>query len=70
MFRGQARQPGPCLAARVDEHALHADLGVVSVYYASRTLLPAKTRAFVDFLVDAFRRQGLPERFSAADGKT
>ncbi len=47
----------------------HADLGVVSIYYASRTLLPAKTRAFIDFLVDAFRRQGLPERFSATGGK-
>lgn len=43
----------------------YADAGEISIYYASRTLLPAKTRAFVDFVVDAFRRDHLAERFAA-----
>ena len=29
----------------------YADAGPISIYYASRTLLPAKTRVFVDFVV-------------------
>ncbi|MHC8320986.1 LysR family transcriptional regulator [Pseudomonas sp. GB2N2] len=32
----------------------HADAGPISLYYPSRTLMPAKTRAFIDFMVDAF----------------
>ncbi|WP_419690554.1 LysR substrate-binding domain-containing protein [Burkholderia theae] len=36
----------------------YADAGAVSLYYASRTLVSAKTRAFVDFVIDAFE----PER--------
>ena len=42
----------------------HADLGSISLYYASRTLLPAKTRVFVDFVLEAFRRNRLAERFA------
>jgi DNA-binding transcriptional LysR family regulator len=42
----------------------YADAGAISLYYASRTLIPAKTRAFVDFIVDAFRRERLAERFA------
>jgi len=37
----------------------YADAGVVSLYYASRTLIAPKTRAFVDFIVDAFRSERL-----------
>jgi DNA-binding transcriptional LysR family regulator len=33
----------------------YSDAGVVSLYYPSRRLLPAKTRAFVDFVVERFR---------------
>lgn len=33
-----------------------ADAGPISLYYPSRTLMPAKTRAFIDFIVDAFQR--------------
>ncbi|GJD64725.1 LysR family transcriptional regulator [Methylobacterium frigidaeris] len=33
----------------------YADAGAISVYFASRALLPAKTRAFVDWVIDAFR---------------
>jgi DNA-binding transcriptional LysR family regulator len=43
----------------------YADAGAISLYYASRTLLPAKTRVFVDFVVDAFRR----ERFMGSAGQ-
>jgi hypothetical protein len=35
---------------------------------ASRTLLPAKTRVFVDFVAEAFRRDRLAERFAGSLG--
>ncbi|WP_415760156.1 LysR family transcriptional regulator [Pseudomonas sp. LT1P18] len=34
----------------------HADAGSISLYYPSRTLMPAKTRVFIDFVVEAFQR--------------
>ncbi|EJM17202.1 transcriptional regulator [Pseudomonas sp. GM18] len=34
----------------------HADAGSISLYYPSRTLMPAKTRVFIDYLVEAFVR--------------
>jgi len=43
----------------------HADAGSISLYYASRVLLPAKTRAFVDYVLDVFEREQLAQRFSA-----
>jgi DNA-binding transcriptional LysR family regulator len=46
----------------------YADGGPISIYYASRTLLPAKTRVFVDFVVEAFRHQRLSERFAGSIG--
>jgi DNA-binding transcriptional LysR family regulator len=45
-----------------------ADLGPISLYYASRTLLPAKTRVFVDFVTEEFKRQKLAERFAGQPG--
>jgi DNA-binding transcriptional LysR family regulator len=33
----------------------YADVGTISLYYASRTLISAKTRVFVDFVVNAFK---------------
>ncbi|RKF51094.1 LysR family transcriptional regulator [Paraburkholderia fungorum] len=42
----------------------YADAGAISIYYATRALLPAKTRVFVDFVVDAFERERLAERFA------
>jgi len=36
----------------------YADAGPLSLYYPSRRLVPAKTRAFVDFVVDRFRTAG------------
>lgn len=47
----------------------YAEAGEISLYYASRTLLPAKTRAFVDFVTEMFRRQRLADRFSATHSK-
>jgi DNA-binding transcriptional LysR family regulator len=44
----------------------YADAGSISLYYASRTLMPAKTRAFVDFVADAFKRDRLAERFAGS----
>ncbi|CAO4152354.1 LysR substrate-binding domain-containing protein [Methylorubrum extorquens] len=46
----------------------YADAGAISVYYGSRTLLPAKTRAFVDWVTDAFKAQRLAERFAGSLG--
>ena len=46
----------------------YADLGPISLYYATRTLLPAKTRVFVDFVLEAFRRDRLAERFAGSLG--
>jgi DNA-binding transcriptional LysR family regulator len=42
----------------------YADAGSISIYYATRALLPAKTRVFVDFIVEAFERERLAERFA------
>jgi DNA-binding transcriptional LysR family regulator len=42
-----------------------SDVGAVSLYYSGTKLLPAKTRAFVDFTVKAFRDQGLANKLRA-----
>ncbi|CAN5566494.1 LysR family transcriptional regulator [soil metagenome] len=46
----------------------YSDGGPISIYYAHRTLLPAKTRVFVDFVVQAFKRDRLAERFAGSLG--
>ncbi|MGH8433092.1 MAG: LysR family transcriptional regulator [Pseudomonas sp.] len=43
----------------------YSDAGPISLYFASQKLLPAKTRAFIDFISDAFKQQKLPARFAA-----
>jgi DNA-binding transcriptional LysR family regulator len=43
----------------------HADVGAISLYFSGQKLLPAKTRAFVDFVVENFRQQKLAQRFAA-----
>lgn len=43
----------------------YQDLGTISLYFTSQKLLPAKTRAFVDFVTEQFRVQRLAQRFSA-----
>ncbi|SMG17114.1 LysR family transcriptional regulator [Paraburkholderia susongensis] len=44
----------------------YANAGSISIYYATRALLPAKTRVFVDFVVEAFEREQLAERFAGS----
>lgn len=43
----------------------YVDAGALSLYFPAQKLLPAKTRAFVDFIVARFRKQKLAQRFSA-----
>lgn len=43
----------------------YVDTGMLSLYFTAARLMPAKTRVFVDFIVEHFRTQGLAERFSA-----
>lgn len=42
----------------------YADGGLIKLYYASRRLLPGKTRVFIDFLTEAFRHRKLAEKFA------
>lgn len=46
----------------------YSDAGAISLYYPTRTLLPAKTRAFVDLVAEAFKRDRLAERFAGSLG--
>jgi len=46
----------------------YADAGAISLYYPSRSLLPAKTRVFIDFIVEAFQSERLAERFAGSLG--
>ncbi|MFO2465274.1 LysR family transcriptional regulator [Pseudomonas sp. 15FMM2] len=43
----------------------YVDDGNISLYYAEHKLLPGKTRAFVDFIIEQFTQQQLAQRFSA-----
>lgn len=43
----------------------YIDDGNISIYYAEHKLLPGKTRAFVDFIIEQFAQRGLGQRFSA-----
>jgi DNA-binding transcriptional LysR family regulator len=43
----------------------YVDDGNISIYYAEHKLLPGKTRAFVDFIIEQFAERGLGQRFSA-----
>lgn len=42
----------------------YGDAGHMSLYFASRNQLPVKTRVFVDFITEAFKRQKLAARFA------
>ena len=46
----------------------YADAEPIAIYYPTRTLLPAKTRVFVDFVVEAFKRERFAERFAGSLG--
>jgi len=41
----------------------HVQGRMLSLYYASRRLLPAKTRVFIDFVVERFETLGLAQQF-------
>ena len=43
----------------------YVDTGGLSLYFSAQKLLPAKTRVFIDFIVERFREQRLAERFDA-----
>jgi len=43
----------------------HADIGPISLYFSGRQQLPAKTRVFVDYMVDECRKRGLAKLLSA-----
>lgn len=44
----------------------YCDAGAISIYHASRKLVSAKTRAFVDWVAEAFRKNRLAERFAGS----
>lgn len=46
----------------------YADAGAISIYYASRALLPRKTRVFIDWIANAFEEQRLPARSAGSLG--
>ncbi len=68
MGLGVALAPMPFVFAAIASGELvrvlpgwYADAGPLSLYYPSRRMLPPKTRAFVDFVVERFRDAGLAE---------
>lgn len=72
MGMGVALLVVPDVARHLDSGALvrvlpdwHVDVGAISLYFTSQKLMPAKTRAFVDFVTEAFRERQLAKRFSA-----
>jgi DNA-binding transcriptional LysR family regulator len=46
----------------------YADAGPISIYYANRTLLPSKTRVFIDFVTEMSQRDRWPQRFAGSIG--
>lgn len=46
----------------------YADAGSISLYYSGRVLQPLKTRAFIDFYTEYFRRERLSARFAGSLG--
>ncbi|MGO4382357.1 LysR substrate-binding domain-containing protein [Pseudoduganella sp. RAF19] len=61
--------PGPHAAPYLESGALvrllpdwHAEVGALSIYYSSKKGLPAKTRVFVDFIIEQFKATGFADR--------
>lgn len=44
------------------------DAGPISLYYARKNLLHAKTKVFIDFVVEVFQRERYLERFAGSLG--
>ena len=62
MGLGVALLPGPHAAPLLESGQLvrllpgwHAEVGALSIYYSSKKLLPAKTRAFVEYVIGQMR---------------
>ena len=69
---GVAQVPIPHALQHIDSGRLvrvlpewYVETGVISLYFAAKKLIPAKTRVFVDFIVDRFQSQRLAQRWSA-----
>jgi DNA-binding transcriptional LysR family regulator len=43
----------------------YSDGGEISIYFTAKKLMPAKTRVFIDFVVDHFKREDLAKLWSA-----
>lgn len=43
----------------------YTEMASLSLYFAAKKHMPAKTRVFIDFIVEQFRAQGLAEKWSA-----
>jgi DNA-binding transcriptional LysR family regulator len=72
---GVALVPMPFAFAHIASGALvrllpgwYSDAGPLSIYYPTRRLLPAKTSAFVDFVVDKFRDNGFARLVDGRQG--
>jgi len=66
---GVALLPGPHAAPYLESGQLlrllpdwHAEVGPLSIYYSSKKGLPAKTRVFVDFIIEQFKATGFAQR--------
>lgn len=44
----------------------YADAGSISLYYSGRALQPLKTRAFIDFYTEHFRKERISARFAGS----
>ncbi|EHM00592.1 hypothetical protein HMPREF9946_02542 [Acetobacteraceae bacterium AT-5844] len=59
---------GPGIRAARQRREEPSDVGAISLYHPSCTLLAAKTRAFVDLVAEAFKRDRLAERLAGSGG--
>jgi DNA-binding transcriptional LysR family regulator len=69
---GVAHVPMPHVLRHLQSGALvrvlpewYTEAGVISLYFAAKKLMPAKTRVFVDFIVEKFRTERYAEQWSA-----
>lgn len=72
MHLGVALVPLPHALAHLQDGSLirvlpkwYSEIGPQAIYFSSSKLLPAKTRVFIDFIVEHFRREEFAKKFSA-----
>ena len=46
----------------------YADAGSIALYYSTRMSLPAKTRVFIDHVIEEFQYHRYAERFAGSQG--